>query len=105
MKKELKDKMIADIMDEFDFEKVHDIMKYLNWEWAIGNGESAVPSMWRIMEQAKHLLEEVAGREDGKCSYISTGGFMAMKHEDCSLTLHFVLESFDADIEFYEEEE
>jgi hypothetical protein len=105
MKKELKDKMIADIMDGFDFAKVHDIMQSLDWEWAIGHGESEVPSMWRIMEQAKHLLEEVAGREDGKCSYISTGGFMAMKHEDGSLTLHFVLESFDADIDFYEEEE
>ena len=105
MEKELKDKMIADIMDGFDFAKVRDIMQSLDWKWAIEHGEMAVPSMWRIMEQAKHLLEDVAKGDEGTYKIMSTGGFMAIRYDDGTLSLHFVLESCDADIDFYEEEQ
>lgn len=97
--------MIADIMDGFDFEKVRDVMQSLDWKWAIGHGEMAVPSIWRITEQAKRLLEEVTEQEEGKYTFISTGGFMAIRYEDGSLSLHFILEGFDTDIDIYEEEE
>ena len=104
MKKELKDKMIADIMDGFDFAKVHDIMQSLNWEWKVGHDEMAVPAMWRIVDRAKELLEDVMKYyEDGQFHFISCGGFIASLNDEGDLSLQFILEEMTVYSDYYKE--
>lgn len=104
MKQEhLIDRMITDIMEDFDFEKVHNIMMSLDWKWDIGNGEMTVPSMYRLTKQAERLLRDAAkyyGEKDHHT--ISTGGFTATLYDD-TLTLSFELEEGTAFAEDYNE--
>lgn len=95
--KEQKEQMIADVMDDFDFDKVHDVMKALGWEWIALTGNGEVPSVWQIAKRAKKLLDEVMDfYGDGEHHAISTGGFTAMLEEDGTLSLLFVAEHTSA---------
>lgn len=86
-----KEKMIADIMDDFDFEKVRDVMLQLNWTWATSTGDECVPAVWRIMELAKKLLEQVMEYYgDYEAHTISSGGLSAELTQDGILSLSFV---------------
>lgn len=97
--------IIDDIMDNFDFRKVHRVMKYLNWTWASSNG---VPEVFELKDCARRLLNECL------CSMImkgedtwgiATGGFYvhatnykdAEPEDDChiGLKLSFEVESWD----------
>lgn len=104
-KDKLIDKMIADIMEDFDFEKVRKVMLLLDWKWDIGNGEMTVPSIYRLTKQAERLLRDTAkyfGEKDHHT--ISTGGFTAMLYDD-TLTLSFELEEGTAFPEDYKDGE
>ena len=54
--------LIDDIIDEFNFEKVHKAMTALDWKWAIpitgndGTLELQVPSLSRLKKFARYLL-------------------------------------------------
>jgi len=101
-------KMIDDIMDEFDFDKVQEVMEYLNWRWA---GEYVTIDM--LKETAKRLLREAADLRLGDYKdthweqgvICATGGFQAMafcnedKTKVDALDLKFVLTEWDAEIE------
>ena len=93
------EQMIAEVMEDFDFEKVHKVMVLLDWKWYIGNDEQAVPSVYRMMKEAERLLRDCAqyygDREFHACG---TGGFMASL-DNGTLALQFVLtESTSEDI-------
>ena len=100
-REELIDKMVADVLDGFDFNKVHDVMVSLDWRWSIGNQESTVPSIYRLMKMAEDLLR-YAAKSYGEKDYSDTsaGGFMAIL-ADGTLTLQFVLEENTAFEEDY----
>lgn len=101
--KEQKEQMIADVMDDFDFDKVHDVMKALGWEWATRKGDCAVPGVWQIAKQAKSILDDVMEYYgDGEFHLISTGGFMAVLEEDGKLSLLFVIDQTSAYPEDYQ---
>ena len=100
---QLIDHMITDIMEDFDFEKVRNVMMYLDWKWDIGNGEMTVPSIYRLTKQAERLLRDTAKYYGEKDHYtISTGGFTATLDED-TLWLSFGLEEVSAFAEDYNE--
>lgn len=67
---------VDDIILNFDFEKVHKIMKTLNWTWASWKDEyetnhiSEVPSVYALKQQAYHLLRDAVEKGLG-----GTGGF------------------------------
>ena len=69
---------ISTIMERFDFEQVHHVMKFLNWRWA-GVG---IPEVFQLEAQAIQLLEW-AVKEYEEQGYplsgmnVSTGGFVA----------------------------
>ena len=100
-------KMIAEIMEEFDFGKVQMAMEYLGWKWA---GEYVTVEM--LKETAKRLLRTAAELrlgdykdehwEQGIMS--ATGGFQAMAYCDESKTkidmldLKFVLTEWDSQL-------
>lgn len=88
---QLIDKMVERVMDEFDFYRVQQVMLQLNWKWHLGNGVTEIPSLYRLMKEAKELLCIVA-KYYGKQDFYScgSGGFSASidgKH----LTLQFIL--------------
>lgn len=63
---------INSILDNFDFEKVHRVMSYLNWTWR----NDGVPSVDYLKNEVRKLIVEALTSEDIEYSYhIATGGF------------------------------
>lgn len=82
-----------DIIDNFDWEKVHRAMLAVNWRWATGG----VPSVELLRDQARSLLRDVilthqADRCDGDY-IVSTGGLVAT-YNGKQLKLEFILETY-----------
>lgn len=50
-------KVIQDILDNFNFEKVHSVMKIFEWEWCL-NGEYKIPSIEELKNKVKELLTD-----------------------------------------------
>lgn len=80
-------KWVENIMDEFDFDRVHKTMKSLNWEWR----DKGVPDITEIRENAIYILNRAYESESGYCA---TGGFEAKvtKH---GVSLKFVVADWD----------
>lgn len=85
-------KKIDDIMENFDFYKVHHAMSLLNWVWINSGG---VPSIDDIKKNSLRLLNEVV-RHDENTIQISSGGLRADKIDGNYLELSFVLEYWEA---------
>lgn len=66
---------IEQIMDEYDFDRVRDIMKQVGWTWGAGK-DAEVPSGNEIRKCARNCMVEAA-KEGQMCC--STGGFFALK--------------------------
>ena len=70
--------LIDDVIDDFDFEKVHIAMTALDWKWAIPRTsldqliELQVPTLARLKEFAHWALTRSI-----KTGYCSSGGFNA----------------------------
>ena len=97
-KEQLIDQMISDVLDEFDFNKVHHVMEYLDWKWAVNDGEE-VPNHYKLIKQAESLLRDVAKHYgDKKFHVVETGGFRATLDNDC-LGLDFILTQSTAYVE------
>ena len=99
--------MINEVLAHFDFEKVNEVMKAINWTWA---GYKGVPSIKDLKESAEERLQNVIDQvlspnntEHYEIGWISaTGGFKATawKHKDNTLAriqLEFIVTDWDAD--------
>ena len=95
---------IANVMENFDFYKVHKVMELLQWEWITcgEDGKAAVPSVGHLKAEAKRLLIEAAYEKTN----IATGGFKAVYEttdpddKDPYIGLEFIVEDcegFDED--------
>ena len=87
------------VLDDFDFIKVHKTMKQLRWCWAFsiaGESVDKVPSIANIIMNAKYLLANVFEYQDEDYHSISSGGLEASIH-DGILSLKFVLEEQSSD--------
>lgn len=89
--------VIDEIMDFFEFDKVHKAMTALNWEWrAIG-----VPEIYEIRKTARRMMYECYENavKDKSSKRLSSGGFYVFcEFEEGIFTgieLSFILESFD----------
>ena len=101
-------KMINDIMEEFDFDKVQNVMDYLDWKWA---GKYVTVDM--LKETAERLLRDAAKARLGDYKdthweqgiICGTGGFQAMAfcNEDKTkidgFDLKFVLTEWHAEVD------
>jgi hypothetical protein len=97
-------------MDNFDFHKVHKVMKMLNWRWAFS--ENGVPEEYELRKHAREDLNRVlAAVMSGYDEYqTSCGGFEAYAKRwpaekegetPCiQLMLKFVLTDWDEDISY-----
>ena len=76
-KQEAIQQQIDDIMDTFDFEKVHAWMEHDEWGWSsYDSSVTAVPSVFEIRRSARDLLKQAASS-----GFYSTGGFTATRYE------------------------
>jgi hypothetical protein len=84
--------LIEKITDEFDFERVHQTMKALNWTWHDTDG---VPSIGDLRRQARELLKELLKR-NRYC--VGTGGLFAYRFAD-TVGLRFEVTSYEVEKE------
>ena len=83
---------IQNIMENFDFKKVHNVMGQLDWTWA--STKYGVPTIDEMKCEAKRLLIDACIEK----TCVSTGGFRAV-YEECSqgdpdpyIGLEFIIE-------------
>ena len=100
------DSMVQEVLDEFDFEKVHLTMKALKWTWATVPG---IPTIDRLKETAEYLLRgSIEGalkceNLHGEAPYLhATGGFKAYCYRNrykqiTSLHLEFIVSEWETD--------
>ena len=90
-------KTVEGVLQHFDFDKVHTVMKALDWKWCTPCGMAAVPSIQQLVLRASDLLHDAYhGVQETSTRYvISCGGFVAEaeRYEDGEvlLTLSFVV--------------
>jgi len=85
--------LVNEILDEFEFEKVHRTMKALNWTWHDTDG---VPTIGDLRRQARELLQELL-RND-KYHITGTGGLYAYRIAD-TVGLRFEVTSYEVEKE------
>jgi hypothetical protein len=92
------DDLIEPVIDSFDFEKVYEMMKAVNWQWVGTAGETfACPSIDRMKEVSKNLLVSVV--KNKRYTSMGTGGFLVEKiineqdSLDNGLILRFIADS------------
>jgi len=96
-----KEKHINHIIKEFDFNKVHNIMKYLNWAWGKYDStniriEYYIPTIDDLIDNSIKLLNDVYDIDIDDYGYIESGGLKASKYEDF-LGLEFVLTDYSSE--------
>lgn len=87
---------IESIMRNFDFDRVHKVMRFLNWQWAQNSGPTRVPDLEEIKEKAGKQLLEVSGKPAD--NWVKSGGFVAAKlkyEHGVQLELYFELCSWE----------
>lgn len=83
--------LIDNILDEFDFERVHKAMVALNWQWHNTDG---VPTIGDLRRTARDLLRTVV--QDNHVM-VGSGGFYAHKENDV-LGLRFEVASYEQEM-------
>jgi hypothetical protein len=86
---------IENILDDFDFHRVQQVMIALDWKWA--TAVDGVPYVGELRKQARSLLEDVYRYEDTACITMGCGGFEATRLMEVGsltkyLSIKFVVE-------------
>lgn len=81
-------KTIEEIINKFNFEKVHKFMVAQKWGWGLGN---VVPTIGELKVTAQELLV-LAKEAKIDSTIVATGGFWAIKSFD-DLHLLFAIEN------------
>ena len=86
---------IENILDEYDFHRVHKVMEALEWHWC--SADDGIPSIGELRRQARRLLEDVYRYEDSPYMVMGSGGFEATRTMEIGdlnkyLSLKFVVE-------------
>lgn len=82
--------LIDNILDEFDFGRVHKAMVALNWQWHNVDG---VPTIGDLRRNARNLLIDVT---QGNYVMVGSGGFFAYKDAEV-LGLRFEVTSYETE--------
>lgn len=95
--------LIDEIMDYFDFDKVHECMDALGWEWIdepinlkeLNKNTYSIPDVGTIRKHARRLLRQVI---EENVYRVATGGLQATWH-DGVLSLEFIVAEWEAHTE------
>ena len=83
---------VQNIMKDFNFQKVHDVMEQLDWKWAMS--KYGVPTIDELKTEAKRLLVDACIER----TCVATGGFRAVYENgsaddpDPFIGLEFIIE-------------
>lgn len=111
-----KEKVIEDVMDNFNFEQVQKVMDFLDWKWYI-SGSSEVPTVETLRKEARRLLdmafqsaEKKEFNDEGfREETVASGGLEAYARNDENGSyfseLRFIVEDFSSDSELLDEED
>lgn len=80
--------MVDNIMDWFDFDRVHKTMVALDWQWF--TADDGIPSTSELRKLARELLWLVLENEHDDKYTIAAGGFQA-SYENEVLSLKFIV--------------
>ena len=83
--------LIDEILDQFDFQTVKEVMDALNWTWVIGT-EALVPDIPELRKQARELLWDLIRSNS---VMIKAGGFVVEKDYEGTLELRFEVSSWN----------
>lgn len=92
----LQDQM-DEIMDSFEFDKIHSVMRHLDWEWK----DAGVPDEYEIRQSARRTMRSAI-----ECNGTSsTGGFTAIVDDNpeggwVRLDLHFGFSTIHDGVEY-----
>ncbi len=78
------EKQVEEVIQSFDFSRVHRVMEALAWTWA---NIERVPTLADLTAEARRLLLEL----DGKPGVLGSGGLRASYKENGTLSLKFIL--------------
>lgn len=93
-KKKFYSNLLQELLNGFDFERVHKCMEVLDWSWTGVNG---IPEEEDMILVVKNLYESIEKRIlEGKYCYCATGGFKLTFNpdEDNELSLVFAAENY-----------
>ena len=112
-KKEIKkrlNKSIICIMEEFEFDEVHEIMEKMGYTWSTGNGTMGIPSVEEIrsfvMKELMELKDMALDEEDESKFplYMECGRFIFRCYNEGYMSAIFAPESIDT-FDYLEDEE
>jgi len=91
-----------DILDELDFDKIHSVMKFLDWRWSTSEDGLEVPTISEMRKTCRKYLILTAEHcltEKSKEYYTATGGFRfeGRLYDDGFLFLRVAFEVTDHD--------
>ena len=92
MDKEFKRQTI-EILENFDFSKIHDVMTFLNWKYAFSPIDDHVPTVQQLKFHAEAMLDFVSSNYT---KHMTSGGFCVQKlitQKESRLKLSFELDS------------
>ena len=99
MKKEQKESVIEEVMQNFDFEKAHAYM-VINDEWFFEDGKKFRPTVDDVKKMARELLEYVFNLHQKFPGFLSTTRYnftAAVTDEDMELMYHPITSTAFAD--------
>lgn len=86
---------IEEVIENFDFVKVHKVMESLNWTWANNKkSKNKIPSIKRMKKRVRELYEDC---KKSKLDCCSSGGYeVSIWKEDGEeiINVKFILEEF-----------
>ena len=94
-------KSIVCIMEEFEFDEVHEIMEKMDYRWGTGNGTLEIPSVKEIKSFVmKELMElkDIALAEEDESKFplsMECGRFIFRCYNDGYMSAIFAPESID----------
>lgn len=96
-------KKIDECINNFNFTRVHRVMKFLDWKWQNKiHGESQIPTIGELVLAAQSRLEEANKKidktKDIDETCIASGGLKASAHWDegeVNFELEFILADWD----------
>lgn len=83
-----KQEIIDNCMDYLNFDKIHKVMKFLNWKWA---PENRVPEIHELRQFVRELINDLIDRN---LVEIQCGGFRVRKGSE-SIIVTFEVESLE----------
>jgi hypothetical protein len=96
-------KMVDDILENFNFKRCHDVMKHLRWTWGFNNYSPSIEDLKKsAVEKLQTAILGVKDKEVHEHYYVSSGGIKASAYKNrynriVMLHLEFVLTEWNSD--------